>query len=131
VQVGDEGLDDPLVAGEPAQQAGTGQQQERGYEQGGRGAAGTRLALAGDLGRPGYPSAEVAGGGHGDRHDPYLVAELAAGGRPPRGYRDRDGDLDELLAARGQQGSQRPGDRGEYHVVDGAAVRVSQVADGG
>src|SRR6185312_4487677 len=77
-QVGDEGLDDPLVAGEPAQQAGAGQQQERGYEQGGRGAAGTRLALAGDLGRPAYPGAEVAGGGHGDRHDPDLVAELAA-----------------------------------------------------
>jgi hypothetical protein len=90
-----------------------------------------RLALAGDLGRPGYPGAEVAGGGHGDRHDPDLVAELAAGGRPPRGHRDRDGDLAELLAARGQQGSQRPGDRGEHHVVDGAAVRVSQVAEAG
>ena len=37
----------------------------------------------------------------------------------------------ELLPARGQQGSQRPGDRGEHHVVDGAAVGVAQVADGG
>ena len=129
MQVGDEGLDDPLVAGEPAQQAGAGQQQERGHEQGGRGTAGPRLALAGDFGRLGYPGAEVAGGGHGDRHDPDLVAELAAGGRPSRGHRDRYGDLAELLAARGQQGSQRPGDRGEQHVVDGAAVRVSQVAE--
>ena len=119
------------MTGEPAQQAGAGQQQERGHEQGGRGAAGTRLALAGDLGRPGHPGAEVAGGGHGDQHDPDLVAELAAGGRPPRGHRDRDGDLAELLAARGQQGSQRPGHRGEHHVVDGSAVRVSQVAEAG
>src|ERR1039457_1589648 len=95
--------------------------------QGCRGAAGPRLARAGDLGRPAYPVAEVAGGGHGDRHDPDLVAELAAGGRPPRGHRDRDGDLAELLAARGQQGSQRPGDRGEHHVVDGAAVGVCLV----
>ena len=45
------------------EQAGRGQQQERGHEQGGRGAAGPRLALAGDLGGLGeYQGAEVAGG---------------------------------------------------------------------
>jgi len=130
-QVGDEGMNESLVIGEPAQQAGAGQQQESGHEEGGRGAAGMRLTLAGDLGRPGYPGAEIAGGGHGDRHDPDLVAKLTIAGRPRRGHGDRDGDLAELLAARGQQGSQRPGDRGEYHVVDGAAVCVSQVVDGG
>jgi hypothetical protein len=40
-QVGDEGLYGSLVAGEPAQQAGAGQQQERGHEEGSRSAAGT------------------------------------------------------------------------------------------
>ena len=54
-QVGDEGLDDPLVVGEPAQEAGTSKQQEGGHEQGGRGAAGMRLALAGDQGMVKHP----------------------------------------------------------------------------
>jgi hypothetical protein len=38
-QVGDEGLYESLVIGEPAQQAGAGQPQESGNEQGRRGAA--------------------------------------------------------------------------------------------
>jgi hypothetical protein len=91
-----------------------------------------RLALAGDLGRPGYPRvlrSPVAGTVTGMipiwlPSSPPLVIRRAATGT----VMVTSPSCSSRAASRVRSA---PGDRGEHDVVDGAAVRVCQIADGG
>jgi len=131
VQVGGQGMDQPLVIEEPAEHPSVGQQPEHRSQQRRRRTSGCGPTLRGDRRDPGYAGGQVAAGGQGQRHHPDLVAELAAGGCLARGHRHRHRHQAELLAAAGQQDPQRPGDDGQDHVVDGAAVGMAQLADRG
>lgn len=100
-----------------------GQQPDERAPQHGGGARHRGLARPGHRDHHRQPVARRPGQRHAHRQHSDPVTQLTGAGADPGGDRYGDDQPVQHLPALGQRGAQRPGHRGEHHVVDSAAGR--------